>query len=297
MRRRELRRALDEIATAAIPSDTDGWPMVQARLRSQIPTVARNRSRFPTFPGMAARATQAGADSPRPYSEPWQVWVRPFATINALVATALVVVLIISGFILARTGLRENAVVGTPMTGQNATAASPIVAAPIAVGTPAATPAQSCPPDDIAGSSAVLRCAFLGIPNLAPLEQADLIRTVRLSQTVDGLTITIERVHAATDQIVIGFVLDRDGPIILPERLTDSAGREYRRSNAIPGYSSGAYRAYIVLFMPPSAPPPVGEETFTLVMSATTGPPQNVAAPNGSWLFTFTLPVIAPPTP
>lgn len=136
------------------------------------------------------------------------------------------------------------------------------------------------------------------------------------SQTIDGVTVTLERVYADANRIIIFYGYEvrdlrgSDGDWGTGEiHLTDSTGRTYRSlfqqeqyDPATPGVSAG-----VISFDPGTLPVDAGDVTFRMIVpgvgafrdavtSFSNGrqaiPDDQIVRVAGPWIFDFTTPVI-----
>jgi len=108
---------------------------------------------------------------------------------------------------------------------------------------------------------------------LQHVEQANLVQELNLSQTVDGITVTVERAYADANRIVIGFTIKTPGDQRYEVRrltLTDAAGNLFPW---IHGYgAAGQSDIYKV-----SLPPGEGAYVFTFdAAAAVVGAPEEL---------------------
>jgi hypothetical protein len=105
---------------------------------------------------------------------------------------------------------------------------------------------------------------------LQHIEQADLIQELDLSQTVDGLTVTLERAYADANRIVVGFTIkDLNGQRYEARHLalTDAAGTVFPETV---GYGVSGQSDILKVSLPP------GEGAYVLAFDAgtVTGAPE-----------------------
>jgi hypothetical protein len=121
-------------------------------------------------------------------------------------------------------------------------------------------------------SPAVMRL-FEQESGLQYVTQSDLVQELALSQTVDGITVTLERAYADANRIVIGFTLQTPGDRRYEAHrltLTDAAGNSFPRTV---GYGvtgqSDIYKA--------SLPPGEGAYAFEFDASGVVGAPEELS--------------------
>lgn len=121
-----------------------------------------------------------------------------------------------------------------------------------------------------AASPAVVRL-FEQEPGLTEIEDADLVQQLNLSQTVAGVTVTLERAYADANRIVIGFTMQGpDGERRYEAReltLTDAAGTPFPRTF---GFGAAGESDLFGISLPPGE----GAYLFAFDAAAVTGVPE-----------------------
>jgi len=109
-------------------------------------------------------------------------------------------------------------------------------------------------------------------PGLEYVAQAELFQEFDLSQTLDGITVTLERAYADGNRIVIGFTLQTPGNRQYEARhltLTDAAGNVFRRTVGFG--AAGQSDLYEI-----SLPPGKGAYVFAFDAAAVVGMPEEL---------------------
>jgi hypothetical protein len=137
---------------------------------------------------------------------------------------------------------------------------------------------------------------------LAHVASAGLVRDVDAAQTIDGVTVHLQRAYADVNRIVVGYTVefpksvrfyDSDAtPMVGEVTLTDAEGRQYRGVTSMFAGTS-PLGAQLLTFEGPgiaSAPP---DTTYTLSIAKVFSGSTPGATPTGSfsgpWVFTFML--------
>lgn len=116
--------------------------------------------------------------------------------------------------------------------------------------------------------------------------------TLNLSETANGYTITLERGYVDPNQLVLGFVVAGPGgqtQAVPRGTVTDAAGRSYL--DIAGGDIRGEIDNSAATISSYQVPPGIGKEVTLTATIAALMPIGNVAAPEGPWIFQFTLPV------
>jgi len=125
------------------------------------------------------------------------------------------------------------------------------------------------------------------------VEQADLVQELNLSQTVDGVTVTLEQAYADANRIVIGCTKDPDGQRRYSARhltLTDAAGTVFPWTHGY-GVIGGADIFKV------SLPPGEKADVFVFDAAAVTGAPKELDLRLVMELEEIVLPPDAPEPP
>ncbi len=132
------------------------------------------------------------------------------------------------------------------------------------------------------------------------VEREGLAQELNLSQTVNGVTVTLERAYADANRIVIGYTCSSPGQpsgdvcdVGSVANLTDSAGRSYRPLSGLMG-RGGAEQlaAHVLNFDGADLPPGTSSATFHLAVIQITAGKDGTGDAEGAWVFDFTLPVV-----
>jgi hypothetical protein len=137
---------------------------------------------------------------------------------------------------------------------------------------------------------------------LAHVANAGLVRDVEGAQTIDGVTVHLQRAYADANRVVVGYTVefpksvrfyDRDAtPMVGEVTLTDSEGRQYR---GVTSTFAGAspLGAQLLSFEGPGIASAPRNTTYTLsiakLFSGTTPGATPTGSFSGPWIFTFTL--------
>jgi hypothetical protein len=247
--------------------------------------MARPRARASAFIARARRAAplherstpRAACPRPRAGRRPRSALL---TAVNGLTSAALIAALTVGLVLLLRGhGAGGNGGSGGAAVSSTGTAPASICPPsllPVKPATPPATPIPATP----TGREAALfvACTFEQDPGLRRAEEAGLVQHLDASQTVDGFTLTVERVYADAGRVVIGYTIRAAEWITAVHRLdrspsggltlTDSAGRTYRQNLQFPvsygGFGPERLAAYVAGFDTPPLPPDRREETFAL---------------------------------
>jgi hypothetical protein len=137
---------------------------------------------------------------------------------------------------------------------------------------------------------------------LTHVANAGFVRDVDAAQTIDGVTVHLQRAYADANRVVVGYTVefpksvrfyDRDAtPMVGEVTLTDSEGRQYR---GVTSTFAGAspLGAQLLTFEGPGTASAPRDTTYTLsiakVFSGTTPGATPTGSFSGPWVFTFTL--------
>ena len=232
---------------------------------------------------------------------------------NGLVAAVLLVALVGA---LALVG-ENRAWSGAGDPRPTPTRAGQAVGGPTAAASPQSSVCPEAQPRDV---NAQLACVFRVNPAFQQMMQDGLFREVNEAQTVDGFTITLRRVYADANVILVAYTLEMPVWVTSEERiavgplqLVDSAGRTYQGTQSGAGFTTAQVFAFDATALPAGtsaetftltvgsadvrATPPVGSQptpgscgpNCVVVQPATPGAQLATAGP---WRFTFTVPVI-----
>lgn len=193
---------------------------------------------------------------------------------NGLATAALAAVLIVAVILTLRgAGNRGTSPASVPPTRPGEASACPESLLPARPATPPNTPIPATPTGRKA--FAYVACAFERDPGLRRAEEAGLVHKPDAAQTINGFTLTVERIYVDASCLVIGYTIKAgdwitDDHRLSPGRptLTDSAGRVYPLyGNTQGGYSGfgspARMNAGVTSFDMSSLPPDAREETFT----------------------------------
>ena len=137
---------------------------------------------------------------------------------------------------------------------------------------------------------------------LAHVANAGLVRDVDAAQTIDGVTIHLQRAYADANRVVVGYTVEfpksvrfyvSDAtPVVGEVTLTDAGGRQYRGvTSAFAGASP--LGAQLLSFEGPGIASAPRDTTYTLSIAKVFSGITPGATPTGSftgpWVFTFTL--------
>ena len=149
--------------------------------------------------------------------------------------------------------------------------------------------------------------AFEMDPGLRHVDQAQLGRSVELAQTVDDVTITVRRVYADANRVVVGYaVTGRDArPVdhftLVRPTLTTAAGTALPSVGGVGKAGEDGTPGYVEIFDASALAPGVGAEDFRLTIPAViatrldNAPPTAAAAREqtvGPWTFRFAVAVL-----
>ncbi|MDP9375159.1 MAG: DUF4179 domain-containing protein [Chloroflexota bacterium] len=240
---------------------------------------------------------------------------------NAVATIALVVILVAAlALVLGR----------LPKGGAGAGPTQPVDRATLDAPPPPA-PRSSCR-GAATNTEALLACVYgLADDGTRRVEAAGLVQRVNLSQTIDGITVTVWGAYADANRILIGYTVERPTGITAEQRveggylqLTDSAGQTFLNSNGGSGYKDeaaaisggiGSFDASVLPFgtkeetftltmprisivrpldQPPASPAPQREQSGGAPSVHTAPRDRDVAVDRvaGPWIFTLTLPVL-----
>jgi hypothetical protein len=243
--------------------------------RRPTPEPIRNEGTSSPAPGARpARSPQPPVPPPGAGCRRWPALAR---WANGLATAALVAALLVAVALTLRgPGGRGLGGAGTSPTQPTAASACEGTLQPVQPATPPQTPIQATPTGREA--ERFIACTFEQDPGLRRADELGLVQRPNLAQTVNGFTLTVERVYADASRIVIGYTIRGADWLNDDQRLdhrphnglalTDSAGRVHQKNNLFPVmYGVGGRArlgAFIASFDMPSLPSDSQEETFVL---------------------------------
>lgn len=249
----------------ATPSRAVALPWYRPHRHAPIPA---------TPPALTARE-----DAPQVRRGPWS---RLLFGANVLATIALIAVFALAAAVVLpvmRAGEARRGAASDP-TATTGTAQSSNCTGTLAPQQPATPPDRPIPATPTGREAELfIPCAFERDPGLQRAERAGLVQHLNASQTSNGGTLTVERVYADGNRIVVAYTIvgpewATDDFRFSPREvatLTNGAGQEYPRiSGGVSGYGGTVggrrFDAKILIFNASLLPVDATQETFHLVV-------------------------------